>query len=188
MLRRKKKSRTKNYVISSSQGTKFSKFVAFFVPFWFLSNLSGAITEFGFGIVNYHSYLLVLALYLILFVKNRGTRFILSREAFQYTAAHCFLLFVCLSSVVVVGGLEQSLDQFMSYAWMSLLGVGFVVTFRHTYTMPYLFCGISLATLIVCFLNTYEFLNPNFRVYANATGLEGQSIICLLYTSDAADE
>ena len=168
MANRRQRRRVNTNRISFQRHTKLSNFVSFFVPFWFLSNLAGAVTDFGFGIVLYHSYIVALVLYLILFLQNGKERFVINREVFRFSLTHGAFMIVCLLSLLVISSDNEAISQFMSYAWMSLLSVGFVATYRHTQTMHYLFWGIFLALAIVCFVNLIEFVNPEYRFYANA--------------------
>ena len=159
MANRRQRRRVNTNRISFQRHTKLSNFVSFFVPFWFLSNLAGAVTDFGFGIVLYHSYIVALVLYLILFLQNGKERFVINREVFRFSLTHGAFMIVCLLSLLVISSDNEAISQFMNYAWMSLLSVGFVATYRHTQTMHYLFWGIFLALAIVCFVNLIEFVN-----------------------------
>lgn len=156
------------------QSNWLSKIVAFFVPFIFISNLYSVITKFGFGIVSFHSYILAFFLFLLLFYKNGSSRLALTQQSFRFVLVHVFFMFTCLCSVFLVSGggegdAQEAFDQLLSYGWMSLLAVGFVVTYRYADTMLYLAWGVFSALVLVCFFNVYEFLNPEFRVYAGST-------------------
>ena len=136
MANRTKKSRKNKRSVGLQKSSMLSKFVAFIVPFWFLSNLAGAVADSGFGLVRYHSYLVAFALFLILFLQSGQQRFILNRETIRFSLTHGFFMFVCLLSVLLVSGDSVALSQFLSYAWVSLLAIGFVTTFKYEQTMP----------------------------------------------------
>ena len=169
----KRNSGGRNIFVDSAQDGWVGKFAAFFVPFLFMSNLYKAVPQFTDVIDSYHSYILSLVIFFVLFWLNGKTKFSITPDVFRYALTYSFFMFVCLFGILL-NSEEQSLVRFMDYAWMALLGVGFAYTYRYNNTMRYLYWGIFCALFVVGIANVYEFLNPNFRVYADA---ENQDVI-----------
>ena len=148
--------RNSDTTATSRKNIALSKFLALFVPFWFLSNLASAVTEFGVGLQNVHSYFLALILFGILFIQNGAKRFTITTETVRLALAWGIFLFICLCSVLLDNGSQQSMDQFIAYTWMGLLSIGLAYTFRHTETMRYLFWSVFCAVILLGVVNIAE--------------------------------
>lgn len=152
------------------KGNKLATFVAFFTPLWFVSNLYGFVTEFGWGFLNYHSFIAMTIVFAFLALSSGKQAFVIPKEVTLFSSWYLLFMFVCLLSLLVVGNQSNSIDEFMGYAWGCVVGLGFVFSFKYKGMMKASGIGFFIAVALVGFFNTYEFFNPDFRVYANAVG------------------
>ena len=146
----------------------FATFIAFFVPVFFVTNLFSVITAFGWGLVNYHSYLAIAGLFLYLILRPGLSTIVLVKEVSLISIFYCTFMFVCLSSLLFISNEPSSIQEFMGYAWMCIFCLGFVFAFKHEGMLKATSYGSLVAVLLMSFINIYEFVDSDFRVYANA--------------------
>ena len=104
--------------------------IAFFVPVIFVTNLFGVIGEFGWGFVNYHSYLTITGLFLYLILLAGSSRYVVTKEVFLFIIFYSIFMFTCLLSLLLVANQSDSIDEFTGYAWMCIFSIGFVFSFK----------------------------------------------------------
>lgn len=151
--------------------------IAFFVPVIFVTNLFGVIGEFGWGFVNYHSYLTITGLFLYLILLAGSSRYVVTKEVFLFIIFYSIFMFTCLLSLLLVANQSDSIDEFTGYAWMCIFSIGFVFSFKYEGMLKATTYGALIAVLLMSFFNIYEFVDSDFRVFENAVGANDDVVV-----------